>query len=218
MIAVTLMTSSAPLVGAYQSTEYDFSINFPAGWTQTQNSDVAVLYTNNDGTASINIIVEETSYTLDDYVAASKNQLSGLDYYELISESPLTIGGISAYELDYVWTLTDGDTQYDLQDKQVFITQNNRAYIITCDADYNEYDTYEQTFEQTIQSFRLVSASISGMPQSSLLAIIGVAAAVIVVVVALVLWRRRKPKTQKQAGTPGLLYPPPPPPPPPKSS
>ena len=217
-IVVFLIIFSVQFVGAYDNAAHGFSINFPSGWEQTQNPDVVVLYVNDDGSASINIIVEETSASLSDYVAASKTQLADLDYYELISEKSRTIGGLGGYELVYAWTLYDGDDSYDLQDKQVFFVQNGKAYIITCGADYYEYDSVLPTFEQTLESFRLTQTGTPATLNSNLIVGAIVIAVIVVLAIAIVvLWRRKRQPPQRQfdsTGT-GTLYPPPPPPPPP---
>ena len=120
LMAIVLITCSVQFVRAYENTEHGFSISFPSGWKQTQNPDVVVLYSNDDGSASINIIVEETSASLADYVAGAKDKMGDLDSYELTSENSRTIGGLDGYELVYAWTLFIDEYYYDFQDKQVF--------------------------------------------------------------------------------------------------
>ena len=215
-----MLTFSMQLVRAYENTEHGFSINFPSGWEQSQNQDVVVLYTNDDGSASINVIVEETSLSLAAYATESKNQLENLDYYELITENSRTINGLNGYELVFAWTLfTDNETYYDLQDKQVFFVQNGKAFIITCGADYSDYDLFLPTFEQSLETFRLTSSGTPGigMPDTTLIIILAVVIVVVVLAISMVLLRRRRKPTQQQsvAAETGTFYPPPPPPPPP---
>lgn len=219
LLALVLIVCSVQVVRAYENAEHGFSINFPSGWEQTQNPDVVVLYSNDDGSASINVIIEETSYSLAEYVAESKNQLEDLDYYELISEDSRTIGGLHGYELVYAWTYFYNDVDYsDLQDKQVFFVENGKAFIITCGSDYSDYDTFLPTFEQSLESFHLTSNETPGTIDSNL--IIGVAVIAVIIVLAIgivLLWRRKRQPAQRQFDdtVTGASYPPPPPPPPP---
>ncbi len=229
LMAILLMLCSVQLAKAYVNTEYDFSINFPSGWEQVDSTDVVVLYSDANSSASINVIVEETNLSLADYTSESKDYLeNNLDYYELISERSRTIGGLNGYELVYTWTYIDND-YYDLWDKQVFFIKNEKAYIITCGANQSEYSSYLSTFEDSLESFRLTSASPTptsgtsptpadsnfGIPNSTLIIIAAViAAAVVLAIIALLLRRKRQPNQQQFGDTgSGATYPPPPPPP-----
>jgi|GEM_PF-1809796 len=220
LVAFILIICSVQSVRAYQNAEHGFSINFPSGWEQTQSQDVVVLYATADGSASMNVIVEDTGLSLADYVGESKDQLEGLDYYELISEDSRTIHGLNGYELVYAWTYFYNDTDYvDLQDKQVFFVENGKAYIITCGADYIDYDLYLSTFEQSLESFRLTSnetpTPAPGTIDTNLVIGVGVVAVIIVLVLAVVvLLRRKRQPAQPQFGSAVTTYPPPPPPPP----
>ncbi len=217
-MVIVLLTCSVGSVRAYENSEYGFSISFPSGWEETPSSDVVVLYTNDDGSASVNVIVEDTTLPLADYTVESKAQLENLDYYELISERNRAIGGLNAYELVFAWTLfTDNETYYDLQDKQVFLIQNGKAYVITCGADYGVYDSFVPTFDQTLDTFRLASSASLGISNLTLILIVAVIAAVIVLAIGIVFWKRRRKPKQQQIETTGasVTYPPPPPPPPP---
>jgi len=203
------------MASSYTNLNHGFSINFPSGWEQADNPDVAVLYTNADGSASINVIVEETTLSLANYVSESKSQLEGLDYYELISENGRTIGGLNGYELVYAWTyFYDNETYVDLQDKQLFFVENGKAFIITCGCDYSDYQTYSPTFENSFESFSLVSQETLG--QFNLTLIIAAVAVVVIVVlvIALILLRRRRQPTQRQFDQASETNFPPPPPPP----
>ncbi len=217
LIVMVIIILSVPLVNAYENKEHGFSINFPSGWEQTQSAGVVVLYTNNDATASVNIIVEETSLSLADYITESKDQLTNLDYYELISEGNRTINGLNGYELVFAWTSFNDDGSYqDIQDKQVTFVQNGKAFIVTCGADYSDYDLFVSTFEQTLGSFRLTSSGTLGISNSTLIIIIAVVVIAIVLIISLFLLRRKRKPAQPQIDTTGagVLYPPPPPPPP----
>ena len=217
-MAILLMLCTVQLAIAYENAEYSFSISFPSGWEQTESSDVVALYANADGSASINIIVEETNASLADYVAESKVGLENLDYYELISEGSRTIGGLNAYELVFAWTLfPDNETYYDIKDKQVLFVQNGKAFTITCGSDYSDYNLFLPTFEQTLESFRLTSSGTLGMPDSTLIIVVAVIAVAIVLIISIILFRRKRQLTQRQFDKTGTKapYPSPPQPPPP---
>jgi hypothetical protein len=215
--AIVITILSVQLVNAYENTEYGFSINFPSGWKQTENPGVVALYTNDDASASVNIIIEETNLSLADYITESKDQLKNLDYYELISEDSRTISGLNGHELVFDWTYFPEDGNYqDLRDKQVTFVHNGKAFIITCSADYSDYDLFLPTFDQTLDSFRLTSSGTLDISNSTLIITAVVIVVVIALIISVVLLRRKRKLTQPQidaTGT-GALYPPPPPPPP----
>ncbi len=121
----------------------------------------------------MNVIVESTSLTLSAYVSASKSQLSAsLTNYNLVSEGPTTLGGIDAYEL--VGTFTQGS--FNIKNKQDFLVQNQKAYVITSTALQSNYDTYQPVFDESVQTFKLVAPEFPWLIVIALVVIAGGAA------------------------------------------
>jgi len=212
---MTLLTAQLAFASLYTNLNHGFSINFPYGWEESDNPDVAVLYTNVDGSASINVIVEETQLSLATYVSESKTQLEGLDYYELLSENSRTIGELNGYELVYAWTyFYDQENYVDLQDKQVYFVEKGKAFIITCGCNYSDYESYLPAFENSLESFSLMTSETLGQLNLTLIIAAVAIVTVVVLLITLVLLRRRRPAQRQFDGQVSeTSFPPQPPPP-----
>ena len=163
---------------AYVNSSNRFSLNPPSGWTVDSSGvyGTAVVFygpTDTGFRVNMNIIVESTSLTLSAYVSASKSQLSAsLTNYNLVSEGPTTIGGIDAYVL--VGTFTQGS--FNIKNKQDFLVQNQKAYVITSTALQSNYDTYQPAFDESVQTFTLVAPEFPWLIVIALVVIAGGAA------------------------------------------
>ena len=144
---------------AYVNSNNRFSINPPSGWVVDSSGAFGTLVifygpTEANFRVNMNVIVESTSLTLSAYVSASKSQLyASLTNYNLVSEGPTTIGGIDGYEL--VGTFTQG--AYNIKNKQDFLVQNQKAYVITSTALQSNYATYQPVFDESVQTFKLLA-------------------------------------------------------------
>lgn len=173
----------------YVDSKNQFSINSPSGWTVDSSGSfgtAVILYgpTDLNFRINMNVVVQATSLSLSDYVSASKSQLAtGLTNYQLVSEGPTTIGGVAAYEL--VNTFTQGS--YSIKDKQDLLVQNQKAYVITSTALQTNYATYQPSFDESVQTFKL-----SGATFPWLIVIVGVVVIVAVVVGLAIFFMRRR--------------------------
>ncbi len=157
------LTFNLQPVKAYVNRKHGFSIKPPNGWTVDENDafGTAVIFygpvmPETGDNVSINIAVETTNLSLEEYVSSTKSQLaSRFTDYELVSEGSRNIGYIylKAYELVGVYT-QDAD---DFKNKQVIIVENGKAFVITFMALPTNYDTYLPTFEGGLQTFEFVA-------------------------------------------------------------
>lgn len=189
-LAVAFNGSVFAAVGsAYVDSKNQFSINPPAGWTVDSSgaySTAVILYgpTDSNFRINMNVVVQATSLSLSAYVAGSKSQLStGFTNYQLVSETPMTIGGVAADEL--VNTFTQGS--YSIEDKQDYLVQNGNAYVITSTALQSNYNTYQASFNESVQTFQTTTPAFPWL----LVILPGVIAAVVAVGLAIFFVRRR---------------------------
>lgn len=161
---------------AYVDSNNQFSINPPSGWTVDSSGaygTAVILYGPVDSNFRINmnILVQATTMSLSAYVSSAKSQLAAsLTNYALVSEGSTTIGGVAAYQL--VNTFTQGS--YNIKDSQYILVQNQKAYIITSTALQSNYATYQPSFDESAQTFKLTApAPVPAFPW--LLVIVGVA-------------------------------------------
>lgn len=188
LVLITLLSALFILHSAYayENAEYGFSIAEPAGWDVLEDEEgIAVGFTdpNLDVTgASINVAVQETSLSFSSYVEASKQTIENKDGYTLESEGSRTVGGLEGYELVSMYTQMVGDVQVNVTLKQVVFVENGKGYVITVGALKLEYDNFNGTFEQSINSFRITSEPTN---DGTDLTGVAVVAGVIVVVVVI---------------------------------
>jgi hypothetical protein len=141
---------------AYDNTEHGFSIDEPGGWNLLEDEEgIAVIFTDPNVAitgASINVVVQETSLSLSDYVEGLK-QIVAIEHvnYVLESEGSRTVGGREGYELESTFTRTG----LGIQIKQVIFVENGKGYVITVSAVASKYYKVLEIFEQTIESFRI---------------------------------------------------------------
>jgi hypothetical protein len=152
LLSISFVTQSAY---AYDSTEYGFSIDKPQGWNLIEEEGIAVVFSDLNVAitgASINVVVQETSLSLSDYVEGSKQSVASEHVnYVLESEGSRTVEGREGYELESTFT----QTGLGIQIKQVIFVENGKGYVITVSAVASQYYKVLEIFEQTIESFRI---------------------------------------------------------------
>jgi hypothetical protein len=73
-----------------------------------------------------------------------------LDGFSLVSRHELTLDGLPAVEMTFTWSSGSGK----LQNRQVFVVlPNGTALSITATVLKNEFDEFEPTFDQILESF-----------------------------------------------------------------
>lgn len=173
----------------YHNEKYGFSIQPPSGWTVDESGlmGTAVIFigpTKEDFTVNINILVEDAQgMTLDEYISASKPQLSQiLTNYQLVSEGSKVIGGLDTYALVYTHTMG----VFDLEVKQVALLEDDKAYVITFTALQSNYDEYLPAFEASVETFKIE-------PKMNQLLVVGIIVVVVIIIgVVAVLYIRRR--------------------------
>lgn len=149
--------SSSSLTRTYAAADGSFMLNYPSGWLkdEPQNGTLTVLFALPTLNASENLNVQlvgllpnETLGTVTDHMTSAAHNYSD---FQQIDANNTTLGGIPAYKSVYTATI-NGD---QLKIMQVWTVKNATAFIITFKAAPNNYDTYEGTAQQMIDSFQL---------------------------------------------------------------
>ena len=156
ILLMLLVLFSVGSVQAYTNNKYGFSITPPTGWIVEEPSYAAVVFLGpiQEGSrVNVNIQVEGTTLTLEQYVAYSKQSLQTLQDFHLISESPRTINNVSAYQLVFTFTYLS----VNVQEKQVYLVKDGKAFIITYAALPTTYQNYLTAFEDSVQTFQISS-------------------------------------------------------------
>jgi hypothetical protein len=192
---ILIVLFPAQLVNAYDNSQYGFAITGPPEWEATYATQ-AYGYIVSFGTTSrvmsgmhysvgIAVIVEDTSATLTDYVSAAKTTLAAKREYQLVSEGEINVGELRGYEVVSTYK------EYSMEkSKRAYFVENGKAYIIRCRVYADDYDSYLSTFDQTVQTFRIIP--ISGFPVWSSVVIISITAGIAVAVLRAILTRRKE--------------------------
>jgi len=186
-LLMLLVFASVESVCAYTNDRYGFSIDPPSGWTIEEPSWAAVAFvgpTIEDFRVNINIQVESTSLPLAQYVSASKTTIlamyGGSDFI-LLAEGPRNrINNVDAYEL--VFTLTSSGRT--VKDKQVYLVNGGKGFVITYTALSTTYQEYLPDFETSVQTFNIGIVGLNWLLIIAIVAVvvaIGAAAAIILV-------------------------------------
>lgn len=211
-VMITILMLIIPLAQAYDNGTYNFSITPPSGWSTKESvQGVIVQFVGpNDpdtGAVNINVNVVETALTLEGVVSVTKQDWSTtLANYSLISEGSLNINGRNGYELEVSFQ-SNGDI---IKQDTVLFVENGQMFQVSYVAGPTTYNTYFNTYLESLQTFQIKSPpfsfsfEITGLPFLLL-----VTAIIAIVIVAVVVISRRKRKSK----SPQSFQPPPPPPP-----
>lgn len=137
------------------------ALDFPEDWTEGQATGIVLLLATSpiEGGVdpfreNVNVVVEgyAEGRDFDQYVAGSLLSLStALSGYSTIESDGAELAGRSARRVVYTGRL-DNVTLYNL----IYIVDGgNRAWTITCSATPESFDTWVDTFEGIVATFRL---------------------------------------------------------------
>jgi hypothetical protein len=154
---VLLIFVSLSSVQAYTNEKHGFLIDPPSGWTVDDTNPKAVVIFQGpleEGfIVNVNIQVESTTMTLEQYVSAGKKLLpNALSNYTLESERNRVINQLDAYELVYTFT----QAGFDVKIKQVLLVKYGKAFVITYAALLTTYQKYLSSFEASVETFKII--------------------------------------------------------------
>ena len=158
VVAFLMVLSFQQAFGAlqepYVNEEYGFFISPPQGWIVQEESEGEILVyflgpIDEGFRININILVEETQMSLQDYVDFNKDQLLSVLGASIILEGSRIIQGHEAYEVVFTWVYQT----YDFQQKQVYLVEKGNGYVITFSALQTNYDSYITDFDESVDTF-----------------------------------------------------------------
>lgn len=134
----------------YEDPATGLLISYPEGWEESHPEGVVVTFTNpqaDDGfSANINVVLEETTVSLDEYVAAAKGQIAQVlpSYKETEDRTAKAADGTSVRLIGGTFD-QNGVTVRNLQ---VIGVVDGIAIIQTATSLESEWDTYKAIFEE----------------------------------------------------------------------
>jgi hypothetical protein len=140
--------------GLYENRGKGFSIYFPAGWEKSETKMGALVgVTDPDETVQINIIFQDLpeEVTFEKYFKTVSSQ--GKRMGARIKESgEMTIDGVDAR-----WSMADITLRgRKFTSMNHYVMRGNRVYSIICVAPFDEFPGFEDTFNETVESFRFI--------------------------------------------------------------
>ena len=158
----------------FENIEHDMKFSVPAGWllqepeqTQENSPDVVAV---GPKVASMNPVisvrVEQTDQrTIDDLIIEKDDSLievvnSGT--LTIISKEKTSINGHDAYVINAEGNFSANNEIFDVKFKEVLIRGNEKTYTLAYSNDVVDFDSQLPRFDETIDSFEMLSASNSG--------------------------------------------------------
>lgn len=194
VILLVSIISVQSVAYAYTNTKWGFSMNPPSGWTVSEGTSMTAVYflgpqiSETGGNVNINVqAVEDVNSALSEIVSASKISLqNSLDNFALVSENNRVVAGYNCYVL--VMTFTLGN--FGFKCEEAFFVENNKEFVIVYTALPSNFDTYLSEFEQSLQTFRVISGG--GLTVTTLVAMAIVIALITIGIIFVIVRRKRK--------------------------
>ncbi len=159
IIVIIVLFSTKPWDGpgrpegweTYNNVEYGFQFNYPETWGEVSfPGSVVAIAEPLSGTFrhNINVVVEPTSLTLEQYIVATRQLMVNLGCV-ISSEDYLTVSGRRGHE----WIMTMEWLAPATKQRQLIFVANGNAHILTCSALPETYNSYSDTFDTIAESF-----------------------------------------------------------------
>jgi peptidyl-prolyl cis-trans isomerase B (cyclophilin B) len=157
----------------YESTEHEIGFSVPEGWL-LQNPDkvnedspdvVAVGPKIGVMNPVISLIVQETSQrTLDDIISEKTEAIKSVvesGNLKIISQEKITLNGNKAYVTEAKGTFSTNEEKFDVKFKEVMIYDTEKFYTLAYSNGLDDFDSQLPRFEETINSFEILSQDVS---------------------------------------------------------
>ena len=171
----TQSTEVIPSTGnqKYESTEHEIGFSVPEGWLlqnpekTEENSPDVIAVGPKIGVMNpvISLTVQETNEkTLDDLISEKTEVLKPVvesGKLKIILQEKITINDNEAYVTDAEGIFSSNDEDYDVKFKEVMIYDTEKFYIFAYSNGLDDFDSQLSRFEETIDSFEILSKDLS---------------------------------------------------------
>jgi len=157
----------------FESAEYGIAFSVPEGWLLQQPDKtledapdvVAIGPKVGVMNAVISLTVQQTNQrTLDDFIsekAETLNEVIELGNLKIISQEKETINGNQAYVTIAESTFSSNGEKFNIKFKEVLIYESEKSYILAYSNGLDDFDSQLPRFEETIDSFEILSKDSS---------------------------------------------------------
>jgi len=142
----------------YTSTQYGFSISYPAGWSVEENPAAGTVVFRAPAESRDDLYRENLAVTvkdlsanpmsLDQYHSAQLAKAQGITGFNKIIDTPYRLSGFNGYEIAY-----KGDTGMLMEWVDYFTIKVETAYDLTFTAQESHYANYVVPMDYMIKSF-----------------------------------------------------------------
>ena len=152
-------TPTPILMTLYESTEHGFSIEYPEGWTESEQgmgTYFSISFINPEKTlyAAVSVEYKTDDVILTDYVTENKEYMESTPDFELISEGDVTIGeDISGYEIVGRGDLGTGEVE---KFKFVILVREKQGIAVGAMGEDAVFDQSEDVIDAVVSSFELL--------------------------------------------------------------
>ena len=163
----------------FENIQHDMKFSVPAGWllqepekTQENSPDVVAV---GPKVASMNPVisvrVQETDQrTIDDLILEKDNSLQEVinsGTLTILSKEKTSINGNDAYVINAKGVFSANNETFDVQFQEVMVRGHEKTYTLAYSNDVVDFDSQLPMFEETLDSFEMLSASNRGNNNSS---------------------------------------------------
>lgn len=153
----------------FESTQHEISFSIPEGWllqepdkTQENSPDVvAVGPKTGEINPVISLTVQDTNQrTLDDLIAEKQKTIKPVidsGNLNIISQGKIILDGNEAYSIDAIGIFSSGNQTYNVKFKEIMFYGQEKFYTLAYSNGVNEFDSQIPRFEETIDSFEILS-------------------------------------------------------------
>lgn len=143
-------------------TEYDghgFTMSAPSEWRRTSNQQFQVLFVAPEREGfSANLGISLTPLSPEatvDQVAAAAKKFQSQEYpaYSVLTEGPVSIGGLPAFRRHYQWT--NKQRNVEVQQLQAWLKSGTNLYTITATSKAVLFDQSGPSFQRMLSSFKV---------------------------------------------------------------
>ena len=158
----------------FENIQHDMKFSVPAGWllqepekTQENSPDVVAV---GPKVASMNPVIsvrvqETDERTIDDLILEKDNSLTDVinsGTLTVLSKEKTSVNGSDAYVINAKGVFSANNETFDVQFQEVMIRGHEKTYTLAYSNDVSDFDSQLPLFEETLDSFEMLSASNRG--------------------------------------------------------
>ncbi|MGY5149985.1 MAG: peptidylprolyl isomerase [Candidatus Nitrosopumilus sp. bin_68KS] len=155
----------------YESTEHGIAFSVPEGWllqqpdkTQPNSPDVVAVGPKiGEINPVISLTVQQTNQrSLDDLISEKIETIKPVvesGELNIISQEKITVHGSQAYAIDAEGNFSSNGQSYNVKFREIMVYGSEKFYSLSYSNGINEFDSQLPRFEETVDSFNIISES-----------------------------------------------------------